>query len=132
MAGRYVGGDRITAGYGGFFVGGVTTSGTDQVVVFQDSTGTSITEFSSASYISLAVQALAFAQDVIVTIQQKTHPDIGWTDLLAATTVTFIPGPSTPPPTMIFDDNIRGSLFRFLVKQGGTPGGTLTISFIVK
>lgn len=132
MAGRYVGGDRITAGYGGFFVGGVTTSGTDQVVVFQDSTGTDITEFSSASYISLAVQALASAHDVIVTIQQKTHPDIGWTDLLAATTVTFIPGPTSTPPTMIYADNIRGSLFRFLVKQGAVPGGTLTIAFIVK
>ncbi len=110
----------------------VTTSGTDQVVVFQDSTGTDITEFSSASYISLAVQALASAHDVIVTIQQKTHPDIGWTDLLAATTVTFIPGPTSTPPTMIYADNIRGSLFRFLVKQGAVPGGTLTIAFIVK
>lgn len=132
MAGRYVGGDRVTAGYGGFFAGGVATTPTDQVVVFQDAGGNDVTEFTAASYISLAVQASAFTQDVIVTIQQKAHPDMGWSDLLAATTVTFVPGPTAAPPTVIFDDNIRGSLFRFLVKEGATPGGLLTIGFIVK
>lgn len=117
---------KVEQDYKTFYATGVATGAAYADVELTELYGGKSTEMNTGERISLLVRAEATTQDCNIKVLARPHPSYDWRELVAETGLT------ADTDTEVYADTIRDAQIKIQVKQGASPGGTVTIGVCLK